>query len=213
MSGRLCVHTAVRHHSGCDYAPNAGDSPLPSQSGRRRSSCSRCGGGGAPSLRPARPSCRPSRAVCCRRPINSPQNDAIFRRKLLHYAANRRVRSAGAKSTERARRPHSIGRTSRRTPRVHGRTRPLFIGQTSLALPHVNRTDSPALGRPTPIQAFPNPDMDGINRHSTTTQPSFVSNPRTIPTQPSHIRDSPTPTASSTTTQRWLKFWYNISAF
>ena len=90
-------------------------------------------------------------------------------------------------------RPHSIGRTSRRTPRVHGRTRPLFIGQTSLALPRVNRTDShsesprplshgrisPALGRPTPIQPFPNPDMDGINRHSTTTQPSFVSNPRT----------------------------------
>jgi hypothetical protein len=72
------------------------------------------------------------------------------------------------------------------------RTRPLFIGQTSLALPHVNRTDShsesprplsqgrisPAFGRPTPIQPFPNPDMDGINRHSTTTQPSFVSNPR-----------------------------------
>ena len=124
-------------------------------------------------------------------------------------------------------RPHPIGRTSRRTPRVHGRTSPLFIGQTSLALPRVNRTDShsesprplshgrisPALGRPTPIQPFPNPDMDGINRHSTTTQPSFVSNPRTIPTQPSSIRDSPTPTASSTTTQRWLKFWYNISAF
>ena len=100
-------------------------------------------------------------------------------------------------------RPHSIGRTSRRTPRVHGRTRPLFNGQTSLALPRVNRTDShsesprplshgrisPALGRPTPIQPFPNPDMDGINRHSTTTQPSFVSNPRTIPTQPSHIHD------------------------
>jgi len=99
-------------------------------------------------------------------------------------------------------RPHSIGRTSRRTPRVHGRTRPLFIGQTSLALPRVNRTDShsesprplshgrisPALGSPTPIQPFPNPDMDGINRHSTTTQPSFVSKPRTIPTQPSHIR-------------------------
>ena len=124
-------------------------------------------------------------------------------------------------------RPHSIGRTSRRTPRVHGRTRPLFIGQTSLALPRVNRTDShsesprplshgrisPALGRPTPIQPFPNHDMDGINRHSTTTQPSFVSNPRTIPTQPSNIRGPPTPTASSTTTQRWLKFWYNISAF
>ena len=72
---------------------------------------------------------------------------------------------------------------------------------------------SPALGRPTPIQPFPNPDMDGINRHPTTTQPSFVSNPRTIPTQPSNIRGPPTPTASSTTTQRWLKFWYNISAF
>ena len=93
-------------------------------------------------------------------------------------------------------RPHPIGRTSRRTPRVHGRTRPHSIGRTSLALPRVNRTDShsesprplshgrisPALGRPTPIQPFPNPDMDGINRHSTTTQPSFVSNPRTIPT-------------------------------
>ena len=48
---------------------------------------------------------------------------------------------------------------------------------------------SPALGRPTPIQPFPNPDMDGINRHSPTTQPSFVSNQRTIPTQPSHIHD------------------------
>ena len=56
---------------------------------------------------------------------------------------------------------------------------------------------SPALGRPTPIQPFPNPDMDGINRHSTTTQPSFVSNPRTISTQPFHIRDSPDPTTQS----------------
>ena len=36
--------------------------------------------------------------------------------------------------------------------------------------------------------------MDGINRHSTTTQPSFVSNPRTISTQPSFIRDPTTPT-------------------
>ena len=52
---------------------------------------------------------------------------------------------------------------------------------------------SPALGRPTPIQPFPNPDMDGINRHSTTTQPSFVSNPRAIPTQLYYIPDSPTP--------------------
>ena len=38
---------------------------------------------------------------------------------------------------------------------------------------------SPALGRPTPIQPFPNPDMDGINRHPTTSQPSFGSNTRT----------------------------------
>ena len=30
----------------------------------------------------------------------------------------------------------------------------------------------------------------------TTTQPSFVSNPRTISAQPSHIRDSPTPTVT-----------------
>ena len=33
------------------------------------------------------------------------------------------------------------------------------------------------------------------NHPTTTLQPSFVSNPRTIPTQPSHIRDSPTSTA------------------
>ena len=38
-------------------------------------------------------------------------------------------------------RPHSIGRTSRRTPRVHGRTRPHSIGRTSRRTPHVNRTD------------------------------------------------------------------------
>ena len=46
--------------------------------------------------------------------------------------------------------------------------RPLFIGRTSSAL-----------GRPTPLQPFPNPDMDGINRHATTSQPSFGSNTRT----------------------------------
>ena len=121
-------------------------------------------------------------------------------------------------------RPHSIGRTSRRTPRVHGRTRPLFIGQTSLALPRVNRTDShsesprplshgrisPALGRPTPIQPFPNPDMDGINRHSTTTQPSFVSNPRTIPTKPSYISDSPPPTDTQKQFNLNQKNWRKI---
>ena len=45
--------------------------------------------------------------------------------------------------------------------------------------PAFPRTDSPALGRPTPIQLFPNPDMNGINRHATTSQPSFGSNTRT----------------------------------
>ncbi len=52
----------------------------------------------------------------------------------------------------------------------------LTFGIPSPAFP---RTDSPAFGRPTPIQPFPNPDMDGINRHATTTQPSFGSNTRT----------------------------------
>ena len=49
-------------------------------------------------------------------------------------------------------------------PRPHS-SRPLFIGRTS-----------PAFGRPTPIQPFPNPDMDGINRHATASQ----SQPRLI---------------------------------
>ena len=70
----------------------------------------------------------------------------------------------------------------------------------------IGRT-SPAFGRPTPIQPFPNPDMDGINRHSTTTQPSFVSNPRTISTQPSHIHDPTTPTqpCAKGFVRRWPK--------
>ena len=69
------------------------------------------------SRRPAHRSCRPSRAVCCRRPINSPQNDAIFRRKLPHYAANRRVRSAGAESArKRTRRPARGGKPSAYPP-------------------------------------------------------------------------------------------------
>ena len=44
-----------------------------------------------------------------------------------------------------------------------------------------NRTDSPAFGSPTPLQPFPNPDMDAIIRHAPTT------------TQPSYFSDSPTP--------------------
>ena len=103
-----------------------------------------------------------------------------------------------------------------------GRTRPLFIGQTSLALPRVKRTDShsesprplshgrisPALGRPTPIQPFLNPDMDGINRHATTSQPSLVSNPRATRFRHSHPKSvilqpqpllQPQPTAAKQT--------------
>ena len=53
------------------------------------------------------------------------------------------------------------------------------------------RTDiRPTFGSPTQTQPFLNPDMDATNRHSAASQPSFVSNPRTTLTQPSHIRDS-----------------------
>ena len=100
-----------------------------------------------------------------------------------------RIPSDGLRDAPRA----SIGRTSPAFYRTNFARAParqsdgLTFGIPSPAFP---RTDSPAFGRPTPFQPFPNPDMDGINRHPTTTQPSFVSNPRTIPTQPSHIRDS-----------------------
>ena len=135
---------------------------------RRRSSCSRCGGGGAPSRRPAHRSCRPSRAVCCRRPINSPQNDAIFRRKLLHYAANRRVRSAGAKSTERARRgqrscprlARSVGSSANHAKQI-GRTSPAFHRTDFATHPARPRTDSPAFYR-TNFARAPARQSDGL---------------------------------------------------
>jgi hypothetical protein len=96
------------------------------------------------------------------------------------------------------------------------------IGRTSLALPRVNRTDShsestrplshgrisPAFGRPTSIQPFPNPDMDRINRHATTSQPSLVSNPRATRFRHSHPKSvilqpqpllQPQPTATKQT--------------
>ena len=47
---------------------------------------------------------------------------------------------------------------------------------------------------PTATQPFPQPSNNHSNHNQTTTQPSFVSNPRTIPTQPSSIRDPTTPT-------------------
>ena len=80
------------------------------------------------------------------------------------------------------------------------------------SLPAATRRDPAFTKQPSP-QPFLQPSNNHSNYNPTTTQPSFVSNQRTISTQPSSIRDSPTPTASSTTTQRWPKFWYNISAF
>ena len=48
---------------------------------RRRSSCSRCGEGGAPSCRPERPSCpRGSAMLAYRHPINRPKTTASIRR-------------------------------------------------------------------------------------------------------------------------------------
>ena len=98
-----------------------------------------------------------------------------------------------------------------------GGGRRLLLGEPSANTPYpLARTCAP------PPHFLPQ-HAPSLNNHSSTTlqptstpttaQSSFVSNPRTISTQPSFIRDSPTPTASSTTTQRWLKFWYNISAF
>ena len=61
------------------------------------------------------------------------------------------------------------------------------VGQSKCNYNHFPPTTQPRPNRPCPV------------RHSsirtTTTQPPFVSNPRTISTQPSHIRDSPTSTA------------------
>ena len=55
---------------------------------------------------------------------------------------------------------HKSGGRGNRTDSHSESSRPLSHGRIS-----------PALGRPTPIQPFPNPDMDGLNRHSTASQP------------------------------------------
>ena len=69
-------------------------------------------------------------------------------------------------------------------------------------------SDGLALGRPTPLQPFPNPDMDGINRHAATSQPSLVSNPRATRFRHSHPKSvilqpqpllQPQPTAAKQT--------------
>ena len=81
-------------------------------------------------------------------------------------------------------------------PRPHS-SRPLSHGRTS-----------PAFGRPTPIQPFPNPDMDGINRHATTSQPSFGSNARTT-----RFRLNLPTSLKSVDSHLRLKvmIWYNMS--
>jgi hypothetical protein len=66
----------------------------------------------------------------------------------------------------------------------------------------ISQTIQQPLSNPAPTIGNLNPSTtvlhppDGRFRawQKPTTQPSFVSNPRTIPTQPSHIRDSTTPT-------------------
>ena len=64
------------------------------------------------------------------------------------------------------------------------------------SLPAATRRDPAFTKQPSP-QPFLQPSNNHSNYNPTTTQPSFVSNPRTISTQPSHIRDSPNPTTSS----------------
>ena len=66
------------------------------------------------------------------------------------------------------------------------------------SLPAATRRD-PAFTKQPPPQKKPflQPSNNHSNYNPTTTQPSFVSNPRTIPTQPFHIRDSPDPTTLS----------------
>ena len=122
------------------------------------------------------------------RAVGEPQSGANLPRPSSMQTAVAEGSSSG--SPRRIRRIPSLRSSLPRLTAAATRRNPAFTQQ-----PFLNH--APATAKPTP----------------TTTQPSFVSNPRTIPTQPSSIRDSPTPTASSTTTQRWLKFWYNISAF
>ena len=118
----------------------------------------------------------------------------------------------GEKENRRTRRTRTVCCRNREVPET-GTLRGVG-GEAFLPYPICTQRHGTSSGEkaihPTATQQF----LKSSSNHApTTTQPSFVSNPRTISTQPSSIRDSPTPTASSTTTQRWLKFWYNISAF
>ena len=93
----------------------------------------------------------------------------------------------------------------------------LALFQNTITVRTKSSGDSPAFRKPqrqfnhytTTFQSRCEHNQPPRNREPTptTTQPSFVSNPRTIPTQPSHIHYSPT------ATHKRLKFWYNISAF
>ena len=81
---------------------------------------------------------------------------------------------------------------------------------TTTLSPTISPTIQQPLSNPAPTLGNLNPSTTVLNpivglghakpssNHPTTTlQPSFVSNPRTIPTQPFHICDSPDPTTSS----------------
>ena len=86
----------------------------------------------------------------------------------------KRIRSAVAEGSSsgnprRIRRIPSLGPS---LPRLTSR-RNMHLHSTTIPQPRANHNSTP-----------------------TTTQPSFVSNPRTISAQPSHIRDSPTPTVT-----------------
>ena len=104
--------------------------------------------------------------------------------KWVRVPAEKRRARFGQRSCPRLTR--SVGSSTNHAKQI-GRTRPLSHGRTS-----------PTFGRSTPIQPFPNPDMDGINRHATTSQPSFGSNTRTTRFRLNHptsmIRHNPTTT-------------------
>ena len=78
----------------------------------------------------------------------------------------------------------------------HREPQPIFIRPSTATQPRDNHSHASFVlqshsSRPKPT--------DGRSRawQTPTAQPSFVSKPRTIPTQPSHIRDSSDPTTSS----------------
>ena len=102
----------------------------------------------------------------------------------------------GEKENRRTRRTRTVCCRNREVPET-GTLRGVG-GEAFLPYPICTQRHGTSSGEkaihPTATQQF----LKSSSNHApTTTQPSFVSNPRTIPTQPSHIRDSPNPTTSS----------------